>query len=409
MQRDQKTEDAKSLGYVITVSPSVNGSSESVSIPFRVADVFPPLSRPFVAVPSEDSRMRRHPLIAVALIALSGGSALAQGQQAPRGFYVGAALGVNMPSDASLTGVGIMNDAAYETAPLGTVSVGYAYGNGLRAELEAGFRRNDVDRVGGTGASGGSGAFRSYGAMLNVLFDIATGTQVTPYVGAGIGWAFLEAQDVRSLNGGRVMDGTDNRFAYQGILGLSYGLSTDVKLTLDYRYFATLDPRFDARATGGAATAVDGAYAAHAVMMGLRYHFPVPAPAPAQPQGQIATPAPPVTPAVEATRSFLVFFDFNKSAITSEAARIIAEAAEHARRGGIARLVVTGHADTSGPIPYNQRLSERRAAAVRDALVRQGLAPGAIATVGRGETDPLVKTGDGVREPQNRRAEIVFR
>jgi outer membrane protein OmpA-like peptidoglycan-associated protein len=37
------------------------------------------------------------------------------------------------------------------------------------------------------------------------------------------------------------------------------------------------------------------------------------------------------------------------------------------------------------------------------------LAPGAIATVGRGETDPLVKTGDGVREPQNRRAEIVFR
>jgi OOP family OmpA-OmpF porin len=362
---------------------------------------------PFVVVASEDSRMRQYPLIAIALIGLSGGSALAQGQQTPRGFYVGAALGANMPSDASLTGVGIMNDTRYETAPLGTISIGYAYGSGLRAELEAGLRRNDVDRVSGTGASGGSGAIRSYGAMLNVLFDIDTGTPVTPYVGAGLGWAFLEAQDVRSLNGGRAMDGTDNRFAYQGILGLSYGLSTDVTLTLDYRYFATLDPRFDARATGGTATAVDGAYAAHAVMMGLRYQFQ--GPAAAQPQAQIAAPTPPAIPAVEAPRSFLVFFDFDKSAITSEAASIIVQAAEHARRGGVARLVVTGHADTSGPTAYNQRLSERRAAAVRDALVRQGLAPSTISTVGRGETDPRVKTGDGVREPQNRRAEIVLR
>jgi outer membrane protein OmpA-like peptidoglycan-associated protein len=113
-------------------------------------------------------------------------------------------------------------------------------------------------------------------------------------------------------------------------------------------------------------------------------------------------------PKVDIQRSFLVFFDFDKSDITTEAARVIAQAADHAKRGGIARIVVTGHTDTSGAPAYNQRLSERRAANVREALVRQGMAANAISTVGKGESTPLVNTGDGVREAQNRRAEIVL-
>ena len=73
---------------------------------------------------------------------------------------------------------------------------------------------------------------------------------------------------------------------------------------------------------------------------------------------------------------------------------------------GMVRVVVTGHTDTVGSQAYNQALSERRATSVQNEMVRLGLQRGAIQTVGRSFTDPLVPTGPGVREPQNRRAVI---
>ena len=72
------------------------------------------------------------------------------------------------------------------------------------------------------------------------------------------------------------------------------------------------------------------------------------------------------------------------------------------------RLTVTGYTDTSGSPGYNQRLSERRANAVARALVRLGVSRSDMAISGRRENDLRVPTPDGVREPQNRRVEIVF-
>ncbi len=86
---------------------------------------------------------------------------------------------------------------------------------------------------------------------------------------------------------------------------------------------------------------------------------------------------------------------------------MISRAAENVRRGGVSRIAVTGHADRSGADAYNMALSQRRANAVRDALVRAGVPANRITTTARGESQPLVPTADGVREPQNRRAEIV--
>ena len=63
--------------------------------------------------------------------------------------------------------------------------------------------------------------------------------------------------------------------------------------------------------------------------------------------------------------------------------------------------------ETSGPESYNMALSLRRTNAVKDALVRDGVPPQAITVIGKGETQLLVPTGDNVREPQNRRVEIV--
>jgi outer membrane protein OmpA-like peptidoglycan-associated protein len=70
------------------------------------------------------------------------------------------------------------------------------------------------------------------------------------------------------------------------------------------------------------------------------------------------------------------------------------------------RVQVIGHTDTVGSSSYNQKLSERRAATVKAEMVRLGIAEDVISTEGRGFSDPMVPTGAGVREPQNRRAVI---
>ena len=117
---------------------------------------------------------------------------------------------------------------------------------------------------------------------------------------------------------------------------------------------------------------------------------------------------PPAPPPPPAPRNFLVFFDFDKSSLTPRAMDIVKEAAAVAKSGQNARVTCTGHTDTAGPANYNMALSLRRAGAVKDALVREGVPATSISVVGKGETALLVQTKDGVREPQNRRVEIVI-
>ena len=119
-------------------------------------------------------------------------------------------------------------------------------------------------------------------------------------------------------------------------------------------------------------------------------------------------PSPPAQAAAPAVRNFLVFFDFDRSTLTPRARDVVKEAANVAKAGQNARVTATGHTDTSGPANYNMALSLRRASAVKDALVREGVPAASIAIAGRGEESLLVTTKDGVREPQNRRVEIVI-
>ena len=118
-------------------------------------------------------------------------------------------------------------------------------------------------------------------------------------------------------------------------------------------------------------------------------------------------PPPPPPPPVAAPTSFMVFFDWDRSNLSQQAVQTIGQAAAAYRSRGSARITATGHTDTSGPESYNMALSLRRANAVKDALVRNGVPAAAIVVTGRGESMPLVQTADGVREPQNRRVEIV--
>jgi len=104
----------------------------------------------------------------------------------------------------------------------------------------------------------------------------------------------------------------------------------------------------------------------------------------------------------------MVFFDWDRSDLSQQARQTIAQAANTWKTTGNARVTTTGHADKSGPDNYNMALSLRRANAVKDGLVQQGVPATAITVQGRGESQPLVQTADGVREPQNRRVEIVL-
>lgn len=120
-------------------------------------------------------------------------------------------------------------------------------------------------------------------------------------------------------------------------------------------------------------------------------------------------PAPAPVAAAPREQSFLVFFDFDKYNITSEGEAVIQRAVANFRRTGqTPRIIATGHADKVGTPEYNMGLSDRRAVAVREALVRAGVPVNDITTEAKGETQPLVPTPDGVREPQNRRVEIAF-
>ena len=132
---------------------------------------------------------------------------------------------------------------------------------------------------------------------------------------------------------------------------------------------------------------------------------PVPSQTPAFIAGE-GTPPLDQAPPPPAVRQFIVFFDFDKSNVTPEAGQVIAAAVEAAQNTGMARIMVIGHTDTVGSMSYNQALSERRAMAVKTEMMRLGLNGGEIATSGRSFLDPLVPTGRGVREPENRRAVI---
>jgi outer membrane protein OmpA-like peptidoglycan-associated protein len=120
-----------------------------------------------------------------------------------------------------------------------------------------------------------------------------------------------------------------------------------------------------------------------------------------------SAPPPRVEP-VAAPRSYLVFFDFDKSDLTPAAQTVVHSAAENSAKMNVTKLTVTGHTDTSGSDAYNLRLSRRRAVSVQQELIHDGVPAGEIAIFAKGKRDLLVPTADGVKEPQNRRVQIVF-
>ena len=307
-----------------------------------------------------------------------------------KGIYGEAGVG---PSWANPTG-----SASFKLGGDFAGAVGWSFGNGWRTEGEVSYF---TDRVNGFNHNRVGGQVHATSFLLNGIYDFdqyPLFVGAIPHVGAGIGYSNV-------TGGGFNVPGSisGRRVSFQGIAGLAFPITDAIKLDVDYRLIATPDVRF-----GLAPSPTKGNLLDHTLFFGLRFDFAAPpaAPAPAAPVVPVAAPAAAPAPAPEPQRAFQVFFDFNKSDITADAASIIRQAAATVVAGHLAKIDVTGHTDTVGSAGYNQKLSERRAAAVKAELIKDGVGADTIATVGVGKSGLLVPTPDGVREPQNRRAEI---
>ena len=341
------------------------------------------------------------------------------------GLYVGAGAGYNY----------LQRTKIHSTAPgaavaepfsgkldgeggfIGSLSVGYGLGNGLRFEIQGDYRQ-DHQKLKNSTFSGGDSNTLSYGGYGNALFDFDIGDPMFfPYVGLGVGYRETELQNFRAYPAGSPLGYYSNHhngggLSAQGIAGVGIAIPgvPGLSLTAEYRFTGVFE---NVKLEGSQnLTGVNAATTAnvklndqynHSVLFGVRYAFgvtpPPPPPAPVPVAAPIAAPA----------RTYLVFFDWDRADLTARARQIIAEAASNATKVQTTRIEVNGYTDRSGTPAYNQKLSVRRADSVAAELVRDGIPRNEIVTMGFGESHPLVPTAAGVREPQNRRVEIILK
>lgn len=349
---------------------------------------------------------------------LAGGAALALATSANadglRGSYAaieGGAVWVGSErilQEVAVTGVITTSpifDADFATGWAVLATLGYAFDNNLRAELEAGYRRNDIDRLvqlTTPAVLSANGDLSEFTIMANLLYDFALGDRLTLSLGAGVG------ADHATLKAAALgVDDDEWVFAYQAIAGLNYAIGRQTQLFLNYRYLHADAPEYTA-VTGVNTvqhTALLGDLGKHTATFGLRFFFDDGRPQPdIMPVAPPAPPPPP--PPAAAPPQFIVFFGLDSADLVPEAQRVVSDAAGAAKEFGAASIHIVAHTDSSGSNAYNQNLSERRANAVRAALEANGIPAASITASGRGEGELMVNTGDGVKEPQNRRATI---
>jgi OmpA-OmpF porin, OOP family len=301
---------------------------------------------------------------------------------------------------------------------------GYEWGP-WRIEEEYSYRNNNLSSFSGTFLNRGfpgtlfTGHEHSNAIMTNVIYDFTLGWPITPHLGAGVGAVDvyqnvsrtgpLPHTGVLAETGFGSFTASTWEFGYQGIAGVRYAINPILDLDLDYRFLAT--PNFSLSGTcpftepgfrcGGHPLTLNTGYKTQNILASLTMKFGAPPPV-------VPPPPPPAPPPPPVHQVYLVFFDWDRYNITPEGMQILEAAAAHWKAGGAVQIQVTGYTDLSGPAGYNLRLSQRRANAVAAALERLGVPRSEMIVAGRGMADPRVPTALGVREPQNRRVEILF-
>jgi outer membrane protein OmpA-like peptidoglycan-associated protein/outer membrane protein W len=346
---------------------------------------------------SEGDEMKKILLTATALATFAAAQSFAQ-----EGTYVKGAVGYGMMDESDV----VRPLATGEIDPEGNarfmLGLGHAFPNNWRVDLDI------MDRYADGGAVddvSGSTDIQNVTVMLNAIYDLNRAGRFNPYLGLGIGASRTDTGIATSFGGPTVVEEDEStELGYQGLAGLGVKLSPRLSADFEYRYVELGD--------------VDGSsYAfednqSHDFLIGLRYALTGAAPAPARapapaPAPPTAARAPAAAPACENV-DFIVYFEFDESDLTTQAADTIGAAAQRSANCSVTRVNIEGHADRSGSPAYNTALSERRARSVSAELVRRGIPASAITIEALGESAPAVDTPDGAREPLNRRSEVVI-
>jgi len=321
------------------------------------------------------------------------------------GWYIGLGAGWDKLNNPGLVGAGIDGNLRAKDTAIVEGTFGYKFRRlPFRLEAETAWDRHDTGAFREAGLiypSSGHAEVRSL--MLNGVFDFRILPRVKLSLGGGAGIGSDRIKFSDPFAPGDLRTAMRPKFMWQGIGGLAFDVSPNLDLFVEYHYRNLRNGSNE----DIAAPLSNHDLTEHAVMAGFRWYaggepervaYQEPAAPPPPPP-----PAPPPPPPV---KTFIVFFDFNKSNLTADAQSIVADAVKSAKAGGFVKVMITGHTDTVGSHSYNQGLSERRADAVKDEMVREGMDGSQIMTAGKSFDDPLVPTGPGVREPQNRRAVI---
>jgi outer membrane protein OmpA-like peptidoglycan-associated protein len=347
-------------------------------------------------------------------------------------WYVEVDGGVMVVQDLEFDINGVADDLTFDTEKgydFGGI-VGYDFGP-FRLEAEASYRETDVDSItvgtggfpagtngnlGVAGTADARGGASALSFMVNGLFDFGPDDGLQGFVGGGLGVARTAIDGRITESGAPGLDDSDSGFAWQLLAGVRAPLSDRWDVGVKYRLFNASGVGLVDRAGRD----LDTRFRSHSLLGTLTYNFGEP-PAPPPPPVVVTPPPPPVVvtpppprpvtpppPPACNTGPYIVFFEWDKSDITPEAATILNNAVAAYANCGTASVMLAGHADRSGAATYNVGLSQRRNAEVRKYLAGRGIPDARISTEAFGETKNRVPTADGVRELQNRRVEVTY-
>jgi opacity protein-like surface antigen len=196
------------------------------------------------------------------LTVLALGLPLAAQAQPIQGLYLGGGIGGNYLQDFS----GTNSSVDFHWGWAGVLSLGWGFGNGLRAEIEGSYRQNEVSDISFAGLPGltEKGNSKNWGVMANVLYDINLGTSlggITPYIGGGLGYVWQEYDKVGIRIGNDTLDfnGDGGAFGCQAILGASYPISQvpGLAVTAEYRFLGTVSQSMSGSARASLAGGTD--------------------------------------------------------------------------------------------------------------------------------------------------------
>lgn len=313
-------------------------------------------------------------------------------------WYVGVEAGAMIVEDIdNLRGrdqIGVLDtDYGYDVGGV----VGYDFGP-FRLETEVSYRRAEEagysDNTVSLGDDNVGGGTEALSFMLNGLVDFGPDDGLQGFVGGGVGVGRVKVAVLTPFPGLDV-DDSDSGFAWQVLAGVRAPLSDKIDIGLRYRFYN----QYGNDLVAGDGTDAKVGFRSHSLLATLSYNFGEP---PAPPP-----PPPPPAPVCE-TGPYIVFFNWDESAITPEAATILDNAVSAYANCGTASVMLAGHTDRSGTPKYNLGLAERRNTSVREYLSSRGIPDGRITSEAFGESQPRVPTADGVRELQNRRVELTY-